>query len=260
MTLPNNMAKQRGQQIINLKTPMKKAAKAKQKKPASPKRNGRSDELIHGQIYAAITSHKLAPGTALQEDALARAFKVSRTVVRKALQRLAHERLVDLVPNRGASVARPTAQESRAVFEARRLIERILIERAVETSDDAGVEKLIELANSELASQKKGTKQKRLQLSGDFHRQLGALSGNAVINEFLNELISRTSLIIALYESAGAVPCSHSEHLEIAMALKRRDKRKAAQYMDHHLQHIEAQIELTDEPAMVAFNSLFKPV
>jgi hypothetical protein len=31
------------------------------------------------------------------------------------------------------------------------------------------------------------------------------------------------------------------------------------QYMDHHLQHIEAQIELIDSHARVDFNSLFKP-
>jgi DNA-binding GntR family transcriptional regulator len=223
------------------------------------RRNGRADEHVHRQIYTAINNHGIPPGTALQEDALAAAFKVSRTVIRKVLQRLAHERLVDLVPNKGASVAKPTAEESRDVFDARRVLERILIERAAETADDAGIERLLKLAKAEQVALKSRNRQKRLQLSGDFHRELAGLGGNNALGEFLNELISRTSLIIALYESAGAIPCSHSEHLEIAMALKRRDKKKAAQYMDHHLQHIEAQIELTDEPTAVDFKSLFKP-
>jgi DNA-binding GntR family transcriptional regulator len=233
--------------------------KKTKKTTAAVKRNGRSDESIHRQIYAAITSHKIPPGTALPEDALSSAFKVSRTVIRKVLQRLAHERLVELVPNKGASVAKPTAEESREVFDARREIERILIDRAVKTASDQNIDKLVTIAKAEQQALKGRNKQKRLQLSGDFHRQLGVLSGNTALADFLNELISRTSLIIALYESAGAIPCSHSEHLEIAMALKRRDTKKAAQYMDHHLQHIEAQIELIDEPATVEFKTLFKP-
>jgi DNA-binding GntR family transcriptional regulator len=237
---------------------MRGADRVKKPKKA-PKRSGTADAYIYDSVYAAINNHKIPPGTAMPEDALSTAFKVSRTVIRKVLQRLAHERLVDLVPNKGASVAKPTAEESRQVFDARRVIERILIDRAVDTADAASIDKLVTIAKAEQLALKGRNRQKRLQLSGDFHRQLGILGGNAALAEFLNELISRTSLIIALYESAGAIPCSHSEHLEIAMALKRRDKKKAAQYMDHHLQHIEAQIELTDEPASVEFRTLFKP-
>ena len=81
--------------------------------------------------------------------------------------------------------------------------------------------------------------------------------GNSVLYDFLNELISRTSLIIALYESPGAIPCSHGEHMEIVGALKRRDAKKAAQFMDHHLQHIEAQIELSEDYIRVDIKSMF---
>src|SRR5207302_2547253 len=91
------------------------------------KRNGQTDERVHHAIYAAIISHQISPGTALQEDALAGAFGVSRTIIRKVLQRLSHERLVDLVPNKGASVAQPSAEEAREVFEARRVLERIFV-------------------------------------------------------------------------------------------------------------------------------------
>jgi len=46
----------------------------------------------------------------------------------------------------------------------------------------------------------------------------------------------------------------------IVDALRRRDGKRAAQYMDHHLQHIEAQIDLTDHPGRADFTALFKPV
>jgi DNA-binding GntR family transcriptional regulator len=224
---------------------------------ARPKRFGQTDKRVHRDLYAAIIDHSLSPGTALQEDALATAFGVSRTVIRKVLQQLALERLVDIVPNRGASVAKPTAEEARQVFEARRVVERILVERAIALAADADIAELIATAKSEQVAFEAGNRQERVKLSGDFHRKLAKLCGNSVLGDFLNELVSRTSLIIALYESPGAVPCSHSEHLEIADAMKRRDIAKAVQYMEHHLLHIEAQTDLTDFHQKVDFRVLF---
>lgn len=222
------------------------------------RRDGQASELIHEEISSAIIDHRIPPGTALQEDAIASAFGVSRTTIRKVLQRLSHERLVELIPNKGASVAKPSAEEARQVFDARRVVERNIVERVAALAGDDRINELGQLVGAERAASEAGNKHERLRLSGDFHRRLAALAGNEVLRDFLNELVSRTSLIIALYESPGAVPCSHGEHMEIVDALRRRDAKKAAQYMDHHLQHIEAQIELSGNYGKVDFQSLFK--
>lgn len=226
------------------------------RKPA--KRAGMSDERVHKDLYKAIIDHRIAPGTPLQEDALAQAFDVSRTVIRKALQRLAHERLVELVPNKGAFVAKPSAEEARHVFEARRALERVLVERAIETGTDRDIAMLVDTARQEKTAAESGDKEERLKLSGTFHLQLARIGGNPVLSAFLTELVSRTSLIIALYESPGAVPCSHGEHLEIATAIRQRNRVRAVQYMNHHLQHIEAQLDLSNALVNVDFTRLFK--
>jgi len=222
------------------------------------KRAGISDERVHQNLYKAIIDHRIAPGTALQEDALARAFEVSRTVIRKALQRLAHERLVELVPNKGAFVAKPSAEEARHVFEARRALERVLVERAIESASDRDIATLVNTARQEKKAAEKGDKEERLKLSGTFHLQLARIGSNPVLTDFLTELVSRTSLIIALYESPGAVPCSHGEHLEIANAIRQRNRARAVQYMNHHLQHIEAQLDLSNALVNVDFSRLFR--
>lgn len=223
----------------------------------SPAKKNPADLRVHAALYAAIIDHKIPPGTPLLEDSLSVAFEVSRTIVRKALQRLAHERLVDIVPNKGASVAKPSAEEAKQVFEARRELEQILVRRAVTQASDAGVKSLVKLAKAEQEAYRQGDKSLRLSLSGDFHRQLAALSGNAVLQTFLEELVSRSSLIIALYESPGAVPCSHTEHLEIGNAMIARDANKAAQFMDNHLRHIEAQVDLTTASQAPDLKALF---
>lgn len=224
----------------------------------SRKRTGPTDEHIHGEIYSAIINHRLRPATPLQEDALASAFGVSRTIIRKVLQRLAHEKLVELIPNKGAFVARPSIEEARQVFEARRGIECLLIEKLALTVTEENIRQLTDMVEAEADAVARNDKKRRVQLSGDFHLELSNMAGNVVMRDFVQELVSRTSLIIALYESPGAVPCSHGEHAEIIDALKRKDAKRAASLMDHHLRHIEAQIDLEEQPTRVDFTALFR--
>src|SRR4051812_38804552 len=70
-----------------------------------PRRTGTATERIRRELFDAIVGHRIPPGTALPEDSLAGAFGVSRTVIRKVLQSLGHEELVELRPSRGAIVA-----------------------------------------------------------------------------------------------------------------------------------------------------------
>ena len=75
-------------------------------------------DRIYQAISDAIIEHRLQPGARLREDALAEVFGVSRTGIRKVLQRLAMDQLITLTPGKGASVTRPSAEEAREVFDA----------------------------------------------------------------------------------------------------------------------------------------------
>lgn len=221
------------------------------------RRAPRTDERIYAAINAAIINHQLRPATPLQEDALATAFGVSRTIIRKVLQRLAHEKLVVITPNKGARVARPTTEEGRQVFEARHIIENELVRRVARSRDDRALDRLRAIVAEERKAQLADDKRRRVQLSGDFHRALAELAGNAVLADMVQELVSRTSLIIALYEVPGAVPCSCDEHSQIIEALAAGDEATATARMEHHLKHIESQVDLSQSTGGVDFRSLF---
>ncbi|MFN3570420.1 MAG: GntR family transcriptional regulator, partial [Polaromonas sp.] len=78
-----------------------------------------SESRIYHSVFDSVMNQRIAPGTKLPEQALCELFSANRATVRKVLQRLAHDHIVDLRPNRGAVVAAPTPEETRQIFEAR---------------------------------------------------------------------------------------------------------------------------------------------
>src|ERR1700759_1699196 len=85
--------------------------------------NGASAGQVYDRIWSAIIDNSLRPETRLVEERLCEIFGVGRTRLRQVLQRLAHERVVTLMPNRGAMVSKPSVREAREGFAARRVLE-----------------------------------------------------------------------------------------------------------------------------------------
>ncbi len=206
-------------------------------------------DRIHTKIYDAIVEQQLPPGTKLGEESLCEIFGVSRTLIRRVLQRLAGEHVVETLPHRGAFVARPSIEQAREVFEARRALEAWVIRQLVDdfTAEDA--ERLRRRVAEERRAHAEGDRRALIRLSGEFHLLLAELAGNRAIARFLRELVSRTSLIIAVYEAPGASCCSFDEHAGIIEALAGPDAEAAQLAMHAHLLGIEERLRLDRLPA-----------
>src|SRR5215510_4925379 len=91
------------------------------------KRNGKAnpaaDEAVYQAILRAIMEGKLKAGVKLAEVPLAKIFSVSRERIRKVLHRLGAEQRLEMIPNRGARVPRPTMDDIGIVYEAHRVLE-----------------------------------------------------------------------------------------------------------------------------------------
>jgi DNA-binding GntR family transcriptional regulator len=70
-----------------------------------------------------IVKNELKPQEYLNEQFIARDLGVSKTPVREALQKLEHERLVVIIPNKGTFVSNVTIDRIREVFEIREILE-----------------------------------------------------------------------------------------------------------------------------------------
>jgi DNA-binding GntR family transcriptional regulator len=86
---------------------------------------GTGTQVIYAELRRRILRLDLAPGADLDEQALVREFKLSRTPVREALLRLAHEELVEIIPNRGTRVTGLQFPEVGEIFDSLEILTRV---------------------------------------------------------------------------------------------------------------------------------------
>lgn len=201
-------------------------------------------EAIRRDVVRAILEHRLGPGTKLGEDEIGTVYGVSRTIVRAALQSLAHEGMLVLEKNRGAFVAQPTVEDAREVFEARRLIEAATTAMAAERHDDAGLARLEAHLAEERRAAEAGDAPTAIRLSGEFHLELARMTGHRTYASFLRELVARSSLIILLYRRPSAPTCNADHHRLLVEAVRAGRRDEAVRLMDEHLEEIQGELDL----------------
>lgn len=206
---------------------------------------GAAEEEIVERIFEAVIEQRLPPGTKLPESSLCAAFGVSRMRVRRSLLLLASRHIVDLQSNRGAYILTPTQEEARQVFEARRAIEPSVCRIAAERSTAADLDRLASHVDDERQALAAGNRRLGIRLSGLFHVKLAEIAANRVMEQFVKELVTRTSLIIGMFGASGTANCNIDEHAELVAALRRGDQEGAARLARAHLAHIEAQVDLS---------------
>jgi DNA-binding GntR family transcriptional regulator len=224
-----------------------KAAQAARSTPRTPRQRatpapGTLDQVVYDALFDAVARGELRPGERLAEEVLCERHAVSRTVVRQALRRLAESHIVDIVPNRGATVAAPTPQESHDVFEARRVVEAAVVRRVALSIGPSDLERLRRRLAAEHDALHTQDHRRWVELAGGFHLGLAQLCGNRVLERLHGELMSRCSLIVAMYEAPGDALCEHDEHAHLVDLLALRDADGAAALMERHLVALEARL------------------
>lgn len=200
--------------------------------------------IVEG-LQRAIFEHRLAPGAKLSEDEVGEIYGVSRTIVRSALQSLAHSKLVTIEKNRGAFIARPTLREAHEVFEARALIEPRVAAMAARNMNAGEYQRLTAHVDAEHDAMNAGDKGRALALSGDFHLQIAEIAAHDVFTNFVTTLVKRSSLIIALYWKRPDTTCERHSHHALLKAFHDKDANSAEEVMRSHIVDLHSGLDLT---------------
>ena len=111
---------------------------------------GARDETLTEQAYRVleeqIVTLRLKPGDVLSEQMLSATFKIGRTPIREALQRLAREGLITVLPRKGILVSDINPRSQLLVLEVRRELERLLSRAGAERATKEQRSQLQEIA------------------------------------------------------------------------------------------------------------------
>ena len=217
------------------------------------------DEAIYQKILKAIVEHQLPPGSRLPEDRLSEAFGVSRTGIRKVLQRLALERFVVIAKNKGAQVNHPSEEEALEVFDSRILIEPQLMKDIVKHWNEEHAECFREMVAEEHLAQAEKDLSRAIQATARFHYELAKVAGNNVLAAFVEQLCYRSSLVISAYGTQNSVGCDGcGDHAQLLELLDQGKQAAAQKWMQSHLQKVKASLVLASQHEQnIDFQRLF---
>jgi DNA-binding GntR family transcriptional regulator len=195
-------------------------------------------EQVREVLRRAIVEQHLPPGHRLIERELIEQTGVSRTTVREVLRELAAEGLVKTVPQKGAVVAVPSAQEAAELYEVRAALEGLAARRFVEHATPAEVDELAAaLAELERVTADGGDIRALLRAKDRFYDVLLRGSRNQAVHEILAGLKARVGLLRThSLAQPGRAKRSVREIRAIVDAVRVRDADAAARACAHHVE------------------------
>ena len=207
-------------------------------------------EAVYMEMRARILTGRLAPGLAVNQEALAASMGVSITPLREALRRLEIEHLIRLVAHRTVVVTPLTRQELSELYVIRTNLDSLAAGLAAGVATESQLTSIRRLARQEASPDSVV----QLERNRRFHRAIYSACGNESLIALLDQLWDRTDRyrLILVKEELAEGATSQQAHIEIANAIAARDVDRAAELMRAHIgqshEHIAKMID-EDSPA-----------
>jgi DNA-binding GntR family transcriptional regulator len=208
----------------------------------------RSDKVF-STIRDRIIYGDYPPGMVLSEKDLCKEFKVSRTPLREAILKLKDTKLVTAIPGFGTHVTPIDLDEVRSAFQVKIKLEELVGELAAEHISEnqlAKLEELIQQADKTLKTNPNERHRSLIEIDLKFHELMCQAAKNSILVEFQENIHSRCarlwnsslSQIVPDREVIKQIKAIHS-------AVKKRDKKLAAELMAEHVRYFIDKIRET---------------
>jgi DNA-binding GntR family transcriptional regulator len=197
-------------------------------------------DLAYAHLEELIGTLKLKPGAAVSEAELSELTGIGRTPIREALQRLARERLVSILPRRGIVVTDINVGSQLRLLEVRREVERLIARSAARRATAEERERFRELAKRFEKSAREDDDVTFMRTDREFNDLCSAASHNdfAAGAMGLMHSLSRRFWYIH-YKRAADMPLTAKLHADIARAIADVDAERAATASDRLIDEIE---------------------
>lgn len=203
--------------------------------PRMPQRHSVRAQVLDA-LRTALVGGELTPGVVYSAPALAECYGVSATPIREAMQQLAAEGAVEVVPNRGFRVAERSTRDQAELAEVRALLEVPVMLELARTLPAERWEELRPLAAEAAAAASSGDRVAYAEADRAFHHAVLSLSGNRQLALISDELHRRAQFP----PGVGAVACAAdlladaAEHTALLDALAAQDLAVVEQLVREH--------------------------
>jgi DNA-binding GntR family transcriptional regulator len=228
---------------------VKRASRSAPRGQAAPKADAGSEERdaltltdhAYIQLEELITTLQLPPGAFLSELALSSRLGIGRTPIREALQRLARDGLVAVIPRRGILVSEINLRTQLRLLETRRVLEALLARLAAERANPEERRRFGEIGAAMRAAAEAADDIAFMRLDREFNQLLAT----AARNEFAVRSISTMTALSRRfwyqhYREVGDLPQSAHLHADVCDAVAARDPAGAVAASDRLMDYIES--------------------
>jgi DNA-binding GntR family transcriptional regulator len=198
-------------------------------------------EQAYNRLEEMIVTLTLAPGAVLAEQALSTDLGIGRTPIREALQRLAREGLVLVLPRKAIIVTETDPRRQLLVLEVRREVERLLARASAERATDAERARFQAIADGMEAAAKSNDDIAFIRLD----RELNALLAHAAHNEYASRAMrslnghSRRFWYLHYKQTADLPKCARL-HADEARAIAKGNTARAMAASDKLMDYVES--------------------
>ncbi len=207
--------------------------------------------LVCAELRRQVITGELPPGTRLVEDRLAAQLGVSRNPVREALQTLAGEGFVSILPRRGAVVADITAAHAEELFDVRMALESLAARLAARNADAAALGRLRAVLDRARVANERGEFDVLAACNTEFHQLVVAAGGNDYLSLLLAPMARRVQWI---FRASAPTRAAHSwaEHEALLNAIAEGDEEYACALASAHVAAARASYRRLAAPSAAA--------
>jgi DNA-binding GntR family transcriptional regulator len=209
--------------------------------PIEIARHPRMKEGIVDHLRRAILEGKLAPGTVLRQEHLARQLHVSRTPLREALIALEREGFITIAPSGAASVVSLDARDALEIMDLREMVDglaaRLLAQRGITAELDRELTALAKTMRTNAARDQ----HRYLIANADFHVKIVTATGHARLQQFIPLVrMSAQVVYIRLQNQGRRLTHSADEHGRVLDAIRAGDADAAERLAREHVRNAAA--------------------
>ncbi|MBL1263427.1 GntR family transcriptional regulator [Methylomicrobium sp. RS1] len=197
-------------------------------------------QSIYIKLRSMILNFEIQPNTRLTETELATYFKVSRTPIREALQRLETEELISIRPKQGCFVRGMDFDELNDYYQIRIHLEMLSLETACRQMPNEALEQLCAVWKNAPATGSPDDAERIANLDEAFHIRLAEGGGNRMLVKMLGGINNRIRIVRRLdFTDRDRICKTFEEHYKILESLLRRDVEAAKSAMTEHIKKSE---------------------